>query len=104
MQPAPILQGGLKADLPKLTAPPVELASPLIITVEKGGQVSSGETRYGPFVFQIRLQSEASKLHPDGVIVQGDAAAPYGEVLRVLDVVRKAGLDKANLATTPATP
>jgi biopolymer transport protein ExbD len=104
MVTAPILQGGIKVDLPKVTAPPVELSSPLIITVEKGGQVSIGETRYSQIAFQIRLQSEASKRHPDGVIVQGDAAAPYGEVLRVLDVVRKAGLDKANLATTPATP
>jgi len=38
------------------------------------------------------------------VIVRGDAAAPYGEVLRVLDLVRRSGLDKASLATQAATP
>ena len=104
MVTAPILQGGIKVDLPKVTTPPVALASPLIITVEKGGQVAIGETRYSSSQFQIRLGILAQTKHPDGVIVKGDAAAPYGDVLRVLDLVRRAGLDKANLATQPATP
>jgi biopolymer transport protein TolR len=104
MVTAPILQGGIKVDLPKLTAPPVALSSPLVITVEKDGQVAIGETRYSPTNFQIRLNVEAKTRHPDGVIVQGDAGAKYGEVLHVLELVRQAGLDKANLATTPAVP
>jgi biopolymer transport protein ExbD len=105
MVTAPILQGGITVDLPKVTAPPVALTSPLIITVEKDGQVAIGETHYTQTQFQVRLNVEAQTKHPDGVIVRGDAGARYGEVLRVLDVVRRAGLDKANLATTPpATP
>jgi biopolymer transport protein ExbD/biopolymer transport protein TolR len=104
MVTAPILQGGIKVDLPKVTAPPVALSSPLVITVERGGQIAIGETRYNATQFQIRLNVEARTKHPDGVIVQADAAAPYGDVLHVLDLVRKAGLDKANLATEPATP
>jgi len=104
MVTAPILQGGIKVDLPKVTAPPVALSDPLIITVERGGQVAIGETRYTQSQFQIRLGVLAQTKHPDGVTVRGDAAAPYGDVLRVLDQVRRAGLDKANLATQPATP
>ena len=104
MVTAPILQGGIKVDLPKVNTPPVALASPLVITVERGGQVAIGETRYTASQFQIRLGILAQTRHPDGVIVQGDAAAPYGDVLRVLDQVRRAGLDKANLATQPVTP
>ena len=104
MVTAPILQGGIKVDLPKVNTPPVALSAPLVITVERDGQVAIGETRYSPMNFEIRLNVEAKAKHPDGVIVQGDAGARYGEVLRVLDLVRRAGLDKANLATQPATP
>jgi biopolymer transport protein ExbD len=104
MVTAPILQGGIKVDLPKVTTPPIALSAPLVITVEKGRQVSIGETRYSWSQFEIRLGVLAGTKHPDGVIVRGDAAAPYGEVLQVLDMVRRAGLDKANLATQPATP
>ena len=104
MVTAPILQGGIKVDLPKVTAPAVALSEPLVITVERGGQVAIGETRYSESAFEIRLGILARQKHPDGVIVRGDANAPYGDVLRVLDLVRRAGLDKANLATEPATP
>ena len=104
MVTAPILQGGIRIDLPKVATPPMALASPLVITVEKDGQVAIGETRYGQTALQVRLNVEAKTRHPDGVIVRGDAGARYGDVLRVLDLVRRAGLDKANLATEPPTP
>ena len=105
MVTAPILQGGIKVDLPKVMAPPIALRSPLVITVLQNGQVAIGETRYTQTQFEVRLNVEAQTRHPDGVIVEGDAGARYGEVLRVLDLVRRAGLNAANLATTPpATP
>jgi biopolymer transport protein TolR len=104
MVTAPILQGGIKVDLPKVTTPPVTLSQPLVITVERGGQVAIGETRYSHSQFELQLPILAKVKHPDGVIVRGDAAAPYGEVLGVLDLVRRAGLDKASLATQAATP
>lgn len=101
MVTAPILQGGIKVVLPKIDTPPMVLGSPLIITVQRGGQVSIGEKRMGQLAFSIALQDEAKRNHPDGVIVRGDAAAPYGEILKVLDQVRRAGMEKAQLATEP---
>jgi len=104
MVTAPILQGGIKVDLPKVDAAPVAISSPLVITVQGDGRVAIGETRYSATPFEMRLNIEAKTKHPDGIIVRGDARAPYGDVLKVLDLVRRAGMDKASLATQPATP
>ena len=104
MVTAPILQGGIKVDLPKLTTPPVAMQDPLIISVEKSGSVAIGETHYNERNFQIQLNLLAARKHPGGVVIQGDAGASFGAVAHVLELVRLAGIDKASLATQPTTP
>ncbi len=101
MVTAPILQGGIQVNLPKVDTPPVTATDPLIITVERTGQLSIGDKHYTELSFTTALNVLASK-HTRSVIVQGDADTPFGNVLRVLDRVQKAGIDKASLATQPA--
>ena len=102
MVTAPILQGGIKVDLPKLDTSPVAMQDPLVITVKKNGGLAIGEKLYTEANFQLQLGLLAAKKHPGGVVVQGDAGALYGTVAHVLELLRNAGLDKASLATQPA--
>ena len=102
MVTAPILQGGIQVNLPKMDTPPVTMTDPVIITVQRNGQVSIGEKAYSAADFELRLGVLAPK-HPAGVLVQGDAGVSWGAVAHVLDLARKAGLEKASLATQPAT-
>jgi biopolymer transport protein TolR len=105
MVTAPIFQGGIQVELPKVAAPPVTGENQVVITVEKNGQVSIGEKRFSPQAFALQLPILVATKHPGGVVIQGDAGAQYGTVLRVLDQVRRAGLATASLATSPpATP
>jgi biopolymer transport protein ExbD/biopolymer transport protein TolR len=105
MVTAPIFQGGIQVELPKVAAPPVTGENQVVITVEKNGQVSIGEKSFSAQGFALQLPILVATKHPGGVVIQGDAAAPYGTVLRVLDQVRRAGLTTASLATSPpATP
>ena len=104
MVTAPILQGGIKVDLPRETAPPVAMQNPLIITVSRDGGVAIGETRMTSRQFETSLPILAKTKHPGGVIIQADAGARAGDLLHVLNLARLAGLEKASLATQPATP
>ena len=101
MVTAPILQGGIKVDLPKLDTPPVAVPDPLIITVEKNGNVSIGETHYPQRDLPIQFARLAQMKHAGGVIVQADANARVTDLLHVLDLAKNNGLDKASIATQP---
>jgi len=105
MVTAPIFEGGIQVELPKITAPPVTTQDPVVITVQRNGEVSIGDQRLSAQAFALRLPILVATKHPGGVVIQGDAAAPYGAVLKVLDEARRAGLTDAALATSPpSTP
>ena len=101
MVTAPILQGGIKVDLPKLDTPPVVVPDALIITVERNGGVAIGETRYTQQQLPIQFARLAQIKHAGGVIVRADAGARVGDLLHVLELARSNGLDKASIATQP---
>jgi biopolymer transport protein TolR len=102
MVTAPILQGGIQVNLPKVDTPPVTTTDPLMITVKKDGTLAIGDKVYTSETLWETALYVLAKKNPRSVIVEGDAGASYGTVLHVLDRVQKAGIDKAQLATQPA--
>jgi biopolymer transport protein TolR len=102
MVTAPILEGGIQVDLPKINAPQITTSDPVVITVERNGAISIGQQHFTSQAFALQLPLLVATKHPGGVIIQGDAGVAYGSVLKVLDAAMRAGLTDAALATTPA--
>lgn len=104
---APLLTQGVKVELPKVSAEPVDVQEnqePLVITVDREGQyyVSIGDEQDKPIDHDMLVQRVAAvmKYKPKTqVLVRGDADTRYGEVIRAMALIQKAGVPSVGMLT-----
>lgn len=108
MVTAPLLNQGVKIDLPQATANPIppEAKQPLIITVDSEGLYylnQSDQPEQPLSADSLRQQVSALLVRtPDvPVMVRGDTAVPYGQVVRAMTVLQSAGAPSIGLMTEP---
>ena len=112
MVTAPLVQAGIKVDLPNAEAPPMPVAEQkLHITVghEVEGNPSSPVCVWvGPD--KVPIDRLATVLRANAVIqrdheayVQADQNVPYGTVVQVLAIMRSSGVEKLGIVTDPLT-
>jgi biopolymer transport protein ExbD len=97
---APLMQGGVDVKLPVADARPLENKGSLVITVNRAGRifVDRDEMSYGEFVAASKgLLGKAKQ----GVTVRADARASVEMLLRVLAVIRNAGVTDVGMVTEP---
>jgi biopolymer transport protein ExbD len=102
MVTAPILQSGIVVRLPRSSAHSNAPSETVTITVQRDGQIAVGDTRQSWNEFTTSFPILVNTRHPAGVNLRSDAGTPMGDVVRVLDLVRRAGVDKINLVTEQA--
>ena len=108
MVTVPLIQQGVKIDLPQAQARPledVEAPDPLVVTVNRGGQImlNKGESANQPLPPDVLLR-ELYVLLPDqeGVAyVRGDRGASYGNVVSAMVMLQTAGAESIGLITEP---
>lgn len=97
---SPTLEHGIDVQLP--TAQPYKLsapAKPVVVSLARSGGIFWNSAPVTEAQLRARL-GEAAGANPETqVIVRGDAGIAYSEVIRVLDLVRGAGLVNIGLAT-----
>jgi len=108
---APLLQTGVDIDLPDAAAEPItdtsESAEPLILTVDKDGawylnEGETPETQMDPAEVQA-LAAAALSINPSRrVLVAGDTAVEYGEVMQAMVALQLAGAPEVGLMSEPA--
>ena len=97
---APLMQGGVDVKLPVADAKPLENKTSIVITVDRNGQVFVDRTsmKYGEFVAASKALLGNAK---QGVTIRADARANVEMLLRVIAVVRNAGVTSIGLVTEP---
>jgi len=105
---APLLSQGVKIDLPKAPAQPVERSEsePLVVSVDAEGRyyVNFGGEESVPVDTETLLTRAAALLrHQPGtqVLVKGDARVDYGRVVRAMALLKAAGARSVGLLTKP---
>ena len=98
---APMMQGGVDVQLPHGEARPLEPKSGLVVTVDRSGNVFVDETKMTFAEFRAAYKALSEQRGKHGVYLRGDAAAPYGDVARVLGVITAAGTTSAGLIVEP---
>ena len=101
---APIMQGGVDLTLPKADARAVESKGGMVISVTRDGKVFIDETSMSFSEFKSSFKGYAKNVGKDGVYIRGDAQATYGIMLRVLAVVKNAGVTNVGLMAEPEEP
>ena len=103
MVAAPMLQEGIPLELPKSeSASPIE-DTDVVVSVDRDGRIRINEQPVHPDLLGERMQALARSRPDETVFLRGDRLLPYGEVLLVMDRIRKAGITKVALVTVPMT-
>lgn len=99
---APMLQGGVDVQLPTAQARPLEQKeNGLTVTLARDGAIYVGEARLSEAEFAGGFRALAEQRAAGGVYLRADEGVPYGQVVRVLAVMRAAGVGDVGLVAEP---
>jgi len=105
MLTAPIMQGGVDVELPRAEARPLSPKEGMVVTVNRDGRIFVDQTPVTYRDFRVTLRSLVATRKPPGAYLHADDRVPYGDVVRVLAVVRGAGVQNVGLvASDESTP
>jgi biopolymer transport protein TolR len=109
---APLLNQGVKVNLPKAHAEPLPTKSakdPVILTVDGEGKlflnIASDPT--APVDADVVLAKVSGALQGDperAVLVKADRSVPYGLVMQAMVTLQRAGADKVGMVADPLPP
>ncbi|MEH6516030.1 MAG: protein TolR [Halioglobus sp.] len=106
MVTAPMLMQGVQVDLPEANTEPVENqdSEPLIVSINATGQLflnlGSVEDQVLSLATIKQRVSAVIRRNPDKpVLVWGDRAVPYGEVVTLMAALQEAGAPSVGLVT-----
>lgn len=94
---APMMQGGVDVDLPRAEARPLSAKEGMVVSVDRQGRIFVDETQVSYDDFRVTFRSLVTTRKPTGVYLRGDRGVAYGDVVRVLAVIRAAGVENVGL-------
>ncbi|MGD9332363.1 MAG: protein TolR [Desulfobacterales bacterium] len=102
MVTAPMMVEGVNVDLPETTAQPLESEKePLVVSVDKEGQVFINDFKTGRDIFATKLSKVLEARQDKTVLLKADKTIPYGVVMQVMSDMRSAGVTKLGMVTLP---
>ena len=102
---APLLREGLAIDVPKAEAGKMtQNEKDVILSIDKGNRIYIGKTKN-----PVSLQELNAKLHAiyrnkseKNLLIQGDRSLRYDQVIDVMVIAKKAGVERIGLITESA--
>ena len=94
---APMMQGGVDVELPRAEARPLTPKEGMVVTVNRDGRIFVDQTPVSYNDFRVAFRSLVATRKPSGVYLQADTRVPYGQVVRVLAIIRGAGIQNVGL-------
>ena len=108
MVTAPLITQGVKVDLPKAEAQPLEEESkpPLVASVDAQGQyfLNVGDSQQEPMsaIDLATLVAAHLQVEPNTpIVVKGDGAVAHSQVVQLMVLLQRAGAPSVGLMTTP---
>ena len=97
MVTAPLLVRSLAVDLPTARMRSADSTEQVIVTVDEQGRTFVGETAVNPILLEERLREIVELEGAREGYLQGDRSLEYGEVIEVIDMMKRAGFDRVGL-------
>ncbi|TEU05879.1 MAG: biopolymer transporter ExbD [Candidatus Aminicenantes bacterium] len=104
MVTAPMIQSGISVNLPQAEtdSTPAEEGLTLIITKDKYIHIENSVINQ--FLLEQKLKEYFYGKKKKIVFIRADESLPYGFVMRILDISKKAGVEITGLITRPIEP
>ncbi len=101
MVTTPMMNQGIPVQLPKASQQIVEMnmEESSIVTVARDGKIYIDERPIPADKLEFILRRLKSELSMKDVFIRGDRRVPYGDVITVLDVMKKVGIHRVGMVT-----
>jgi biopolymer transport protein TolR len=99
MVTAPMFSQGLPVNLPEASAPALVSEKPLVVSISKEQTVYVGDRQVGLQNLKAALAGDQGK--PPEVLLKSDQQVPYGLVVKVMSILKEAGVEKLGIVTAP---
>ena len=103
MVTAPMMQQGVQVNLPKAETKSLSpKEDTLVVSVDKSGRtfINTGEVQGDQL--KDKLNSMLAGRENREVFLKADSSVPYGEVVRVMALIKAAGVERLGMVTEPA--
>ncbi len=102
MVTAPLIQQGVKVNLPEARAAPVEAADKkLVLSIDMQKRVYIGEAEVALDELEKKLAANAKAQSDKEVYLHADRDVPYGVVVDVMAAAQRAGITNVGMITDP---
>ena len=103
MVTAPLIQQGVKVNLPEAKAAPVEAAEKkLVLSIDAQRRIYIGEAEVPVDELEKKLASNAKAQADKELYLHADRDVPYGVVVDVMAAAQRAGITNVGMITDPA--
>jgi biopolymer transport protein TolR len=101
MVTAPMLYRGMDINLPTSRVNTIRPEERLVLTVERDQTVYLDKDKLSLEQLEFRLRQAKQHNADVSIYLRADRAVPYGTVVRVMDEVKRAGIEKLGMVTDP---
>lgn len=100
MVTAPLLYQGVDVKLPETNTQPLRIRNePLVLSVQKGGEVFIGRKVIPLDELRVKLEAIFESRDSTELFLRADRDAPYGLVVRAIAAARQAGSTRLGIVT-----
>ncbi len=99
---SPMMSRGLDVNLPKSKANTMKQEDRIVLTVTRKKVLFVEQERVHISKLKAVLESIRKSKPLVNVYLRADKNAPYGAVVKVMDIVKRAGIDRLGMVTEPA--
>ena len=102
MVTAPLIQSGVKVDLPRASAQPMEHSEEkLVLKITKDRRIYLGDVEIDGAQLEQKLASNARVQKDKELYLHADRSLPYGQIVEVMATARRAGVESLGMITEP---
>ena len=101
MVTAPMMQSGIGVDLPKAETESIRADEGLSLTITEDRYIHLADTTVNQFLLEQKLREYFYGKENKVVFIRADQSLPYGYVIQIMDIIKKAGVEKIGLVTEP---
>ena len=94
---APMMQGGVEVRLPRAEARAMEPRQGLVVSVDRRGRVYIDDAPFAFADFRASFRAVVARRKPSSIYLRADRGVPYGDVVRVLAIIRASGVQDVGL-------
>lgn len=98
---APIMQGGVEIQVPRADVAPLPAAESIEVSVDGDGTIFIGEAQVTFEEFQTTIKDIWHARGRPPVYLKGDESVGYGQVMRVIAVLKNAEIETVGLVAEP---